>query len=81
MNIIDRLENTGDGIYELVMEGEELSLQELMALNRAGYIHVKSSTDIDYEDEDENGKTVTRYMDIHYFGRVNVKQFSELLDL
>ncbi len=82
-NILERLNDTGNGIYEIVMEGgEPLEARELMKLNQAGYVFVKSIMDIDYEDEDEAGNLITGLtMDIYYFGKVNVKQFDELLDL
>jgi hypothetical protein len=79
-NLLSKLHNTGDGIFELVFtDGERLDSGDLMILNSAGYVFVNNAMNVDYEDE-VNGETVTRYMDIYYFGKVNVKQFSELLE-
>jgi hypothetical protein len=81
-NILERLNDTGNGIYEIVLEdGDMMDLNDLMKLNRAGYVCIKSQFDIDYEDEDENGNITRHVMDIHYFGKVNVKQFTEIMDL
>ena len=57
--------------YELLMEsGDILSVSELATLNNLGLIYHSSQTDIDYEDETPEGKTITRYMDIHYFAKI-----------
>ena len=58
--------------YELICEnGEELSLRELKALNQAGYVYHGSLTDVDFEDELEDGTPYVGYMDIHYFSRAH----------
>jgi len=79
---VNQLLDIGDGIWELVAtDGLELSLSELISLNKQGYILVSTYTDVDYEDVDEDGNTIQEYMHIYYFGKVNVKQFTELLDM
>ena len=82
-NILEKLNDTGNGIYEIVFEGGDcLDTPELVKLNKAGYILVGSCTDVDYEDEDEAGNIIHGLsIDIYYFGKVNVKQFTELLDI
>ena len=58
--------------FELVHEdGAELTLQELKQLNEAGLVYHSEQTDIDFEDEDENGKITTRYMNIYYFSKAS----------
>lgn len=75
-------ENPESNCYELVCEGgEELTLQELMALNAAGYIYHSSLTDIDYEDELPGGGIQVGYMDIHYFAKVAEGTFTDCVPL
>ena len=60
-------------VYEYILEdGEELTLRELKILNELGYVYHSEQTDIDFEDEDSSGETVTRYMNIYYFSLANV---------
>ncbi len=73
-------ESPKSNCYELVYEsGDYLSIHELQALNQAGFIYHSSQTDIEFEDEDENGKTITKYMDIHYFAKVDTSIFTDCL--
>lgn len=77
-----KLLNTGDGLYELITtDGMELGIDELISLNKQGYILVNFHSDVDFEDEDENGNIIQEYMNVYYFGKVNIKQFTELLDM
>jgi len=60
-------------VYEYILEdGEELTLRELKTLNELGYVYHSEQTDIDFEDEDSSGKTITRYMNIYYFSQANL---------
>ena len=73
-------ETPDSNCYELVCEsGDYLSIHELQALNQAGFIYHSSQTDIEFEDEDENGKITTEYMDIHYFAKVDTSIFADCL--
>jgi hypothetical protein len=73
-------ESTKFNCYELVCKsGDYLSIHELQALNQAGFIYHSSQTDIDFENEDENGKITTEYMDIHYFAKVDTSIFGDCL--
>lgn len=73
-------EDTKKNVYELVLEdSEELSLHELKQLNANGYVYHSEQTDIDFEDEDENGKIITRYMNIYYFSKANINIHEEQL--
>jgi hypothetical protein len=63
-------ENPKSNVYELILEGgEELSLKLLKQLNAEGYVYHSEQLDIDFEDEDEDGNTVTEYMNIYYFSK------------
>lgn len=71
-NITENLyqEDPSVNVYEYILEdGDELSLSELIKLNRAGYVYHSQLTDVDFEDEDENGNLLTRYMNIYYFSK------------
>jgi hypothetical protein len=73
-------ENPESNCYEVICEnGDYLTIHELQALNQAGFIYHSSQTDIDYEDEDENGNVTTEYMDIHYFAKVDTSVFADCL--
>ena len=62
--------------WELIFEdGEELDLRELKVLNELGFVYHSEQTDIDFDDEDEAGNTITRYMNIYYFARVEDPTF------
>jgi len=62
-----------DGVWELIqydtVERGELVLdyEELTRLNKLGLLYQDVQSGIDYEDEDEDGKTIEKYMDVYYF--------------
>jgi hypothetical protein len=60
-------QETEDGLYELPLEDEGLTVEHLMDLNLAGYVYHSEVTGVDFEDLDPEGNTITRYMDIYYF--------------
>ena len=75
-------ENPEKNFYELVLDdGEELSLYDLKQLNANGYVYHSELTDVDYEDEDENGETITLYMNIYYFSKASDNIHEEHLPL
>jgi hypothetical protein len=87
MDILKQLKETEvSSIYEIIFEDdnhgsrEELTLSGIKKLNLAGYTYTGSQTDIDFEDLDENGKTVVRYMDIHYFAKINIEEVNEKMN-
>jgi hypothetical protein len=64
---------TNNNVYEYILEDEdELSLYELKTLNEMGYVYHSQIKDVDFEDEDEDGKIITRYMNIYYFSLANL---------
>lgn len=71
-------ENSESNCFELIHEdGAELELRELKTLNEAGYVYHSEQTGIDFEDEDEDGKIITRYMNIYYFSKAGVQVHSD----
>lgn len=65
-------DETKPNIYEYILEdGDELTLHDLKTLNEMGYVYHSEQTDIDFEDEDEHGKS-TRYMNVYYFSLANL---------
>lgn len=74
------LHHDGNNCYELIFEnGELLTVNELMALNAAGYIWHSSLEDIEYEDELPGGGLRVGYMDIHYFAKAAEGIFTDCL--
>jgi hypothetical protein len=70
-NITENLyqEDPSVNVYEYILEdGDELSLSELIELNRAGYVYHSQLTDVDFEDE-HLGVPYMRTMNIYYFSK------------
>jgi hypothetical protein len=59
-----------DNEYELSLEGEVMTLNLLMDLNRAGYIYNSHLEEVDFEDEFEDGTLYVSYMDVYYFTKI-----------
>ena len=59
--------------FEVVLEnGEILSINDLKELNANGYVYHSEQTDVDFEDEYENGGVRIGYMNIYYFSKASV---------
>ncbi len=72
-------ESPESNCFELIFEdGEELSIEELKALNKAGYVYHSSQIDIQFEDE-VFGAPYMRTMDIHYFAKVDSSVFENCM--
>ena len=65
---------TGNVVEYITEAGNNFTLEELLKANHIGYVYHSSQTNIDFENTDENGKTVTDYMDIHYFSFTDPKE-------
>jgi|GEM_PF-5938213 len=73
-------ENPESNCYELIFEdGEQLDVQELMALNAAGFVYHSALPDVEFEDELENGGMLLRTMDIYYFAKVSEETFNDCI--
>ncbi len=77
LELISKLKKTKDkNIYELIYNSGQgfLDITKIKEFNVNGYVYFGSQLDIDYEDEDIDGKTITKYMDIHYFSFIEPKE-------
>lgn len=58
----------GTNAIEVVCyNGRQITTAELMEANTYGFVYHSSQTNIEFDDKDENGNPITKYMDIHYF--------------
>jgi len=87
MDILNQLKVTEvTDVYEIVFQDddygsrEELTSEDIKKLNIGGYVYQGSQTEIDFEDLDENDNTVVRYMDIHYFVKINIQEVNKKMN-
>ncbi len=63
-------ETSLENVYELILEDdEELSMRDMKLLNINGYVYHSELLSVDYDDQEDDGSYVSRYMNIYYFSK------------